>query len=78
MCYTNLNRKIKLNNDEDASVDLTVFPLPEHSENPFLNTDLRRGILGFVYETATHFIVVFSSLAAKTYCKMMGIKPYNF
>ena len=51
MCISNINRKVKVTNDEDAAVYMRILPLSEHTENSFLNTDLRRGILGSVYAT---------------------------
>ena len=77
MCYTNLNKKKgkKVTDEDNVIVDQSLFPLPEHDDNPFINRDLRYGILGFVYENKDQVIVVYTSLAAKTFCQMMRIKP---
>ena len=50
--------------------------IPEHSDNPFLNRNLTKGILGFLYENkADGITLVYSSLEAKTFCKLMSISP---
>ena len=58
------------------SVCVVPSDLPEHSDNPFINRDLRSGILGFRYENKSDgMFIVYTSIQSKTYCKMMKIAP---
>ena len=63
--------------DERSSheVGVDLQKLPEHVDNIYLDRDLRRGILGFLYETKNEQIIVYSSLEAKTFCLLMRINP---
>ena len=48
--------------------------LPEHVDDPYLNRNVRTGILGFRYETKNSSIVVYSSVEAKTFCMLMRLE----
>ena len=61
---TNLQAKY---DEQDGSVNENVqsnhIPndIPEHVDNPFINTDIEEGILGFVYETKDESVTVWTS-----------------
>ena len=59
-------------NETNTSSDIPV-DIPEHVDNPFLDTDIEEGILGFIYETKDETVTVWTSeeacaLGAETTC----------
>ena len=78
MCYAKrvVNEKKNLT-DTDSVVEgyETTLPLPEIDENPFVNRNIKTGILGFRCETKDGIIVLYTSAEAKTFCLLMKIKP---
>ena len=80
MCCLSSEQKVyKLHESEgkDPSDEAQsqIPELPEHVDNPFINRDLQKGILGFRYETKNAEFTVYSSSAAKTFCTLMKISP---
>ena len=83
MCFCNRSRgQISSKHQGNDQVEITrttqFIPkdIPEHVDNPFLNRDLRTGILGFRYETKSQGMsLVYSSLEAKSFCIIMKIHP---
>ena len=77
MCYANINEKnrTKVKKDIDASVNNTVLPVLEHSDNVLIAPNLKNGVLGFRYETKNDVIITYSSPEAKAFCMLMKIKP---
>ena len=66
------------NTDIDISEEVDTIPstIPEHVDNPFLDRNLKTGILGFTYENRNQGLtIVYSSVEAKTFCKIMKIVP---
>ena len=59
------------NNSNNSGIDT----FPTHVDNPFLNTDVKSGILGFRYETKSDSITIYSNVQTKTFCLIMGIEP---
>ena len=57
---------------EDANHDL--LKLPEHVDDPYLDRDLKNGILGFRYENKKEIVIVYSSIEAKTFCMILHLK----
>ena len=51
--------------------------LPEHVDNPYLNRNVQKGILGFRYEMKSSMLVVYSSVEAKTFCTLMRLGPLS-
>ena len=85
MCIGHITRDISVSFTEQYSIagdtqssSKHYIPddIPEHCDNPFLNRDVVKGILGFRYENKVDGqIVVYTSLEAKTYCKLMKTTP---
>ena len=71
-----LNKNKVTQEQSNNSSDSIPKDIQEHSERPFLNTNLKSGILGFRYENKTDGLtVIYSSVEAKTLCILMKISP---
>ena len=66
----NSNGEINSDEENDHHVEL-----PKHVDDPFLNRNVKRGTLGFRYETKNEMLLVYSSLEAKTFCILMSLSP---
>ena len=84
MCFGYIKRRnhihcvYPIDSDNSGSTSEENIPqnLPEHSDNPFTNTNLSNGILGFRYENKVDgLLVVYTSIEAKTLCKLMKLTP---
>ena len=74
-CKNNEVKKVHISNGEIVENETKVNPdVPEHVDNPFINRNIQRGILGFRYETKNCNFVVYSSIEAKTFCMIMGLE----
>ena len=60
---------------DNSALDDTINSLPEHVDDPFLNRDVVKGILGFYYETKSDSLIVYSTPESKTFALLMKIKP---
>ena len=68
--------QVRKDQDVDESEDkMKVLPVPEHVDHTVAHPDIKKGILGFRYETKNETIVVYTSPAAKTFCMLMKLKP---
>ena len=74
-CHTEILKSIEELESMDSSQEVP-HDLPEHSDNPFINRNLVNGILGYRYENKTDgMTIIYTSLEAKTFCKLMQIHP---
>ena len=70
-----VNVKQKVNSDGTVCEQEEEINLPGHTENPFLNTNVLTGILGFRYKTKNYTIVTYSNIECKTFCYIIQITP---
>ena len=65
----NENNNTTLNIEDDTQLDESIIianpQLPEHVDNPFLNTDIKNGVLGFRYENKNAKVTVYSNVETK-------------
>ena len=60
---------------DEEEVNSSLNNLPSHADNPFLNCDLKNGVLGFRCENKKETIVIYSSIESKTFCTLMKLRP---
>ena len=65
----------KVHGPEGLSDPPNPIDLPEHADNPVLNTQINGGILGFRYEIKDSSFVVYSTIETKTFCYIMKLTP---
>ena len=61
-------------NENSTEIETDV---PQHVDNPVLNSSIPHGILGFFYETKDSTILVYSTIETKTFCYIMQLKPVS-
>ena len=83
MCFCTISKQHKtvykvVASNGDSIVDPQLHlpsNLPNHWDNPYLNTTLPNGILGFFYENKDSTVTVHTSVESRTFCILMKIEP---
>ena len=80
MCWCDIEKAQKVQKlyNSDGTVHENTnenIEVPEHVDNPLLNTDVVKRILGFRYKTKMDTILVYSNIECKTFCLIMQLKP---
>ena len=79
-CASKRESKQKISSiyNSDGELETEVeneIDIPQHADNPFLDTNVLTGVLGFRYENKDSIIVVYSNVETKIFCLRMQLKP---